>query len=74
MTMVLRNLVHIIVLSGAYISILSSYCRLQVRLNGAATFIGKVGLFVAVLLFFVLFIRYHSLQLSFWFVIYVYLT
>jgi Ca2+-transporting ATPase len=31
---------------------------LQVRLNGVATFIGKVGLSVAVLVFLILFIRY----------------
>jgi hypothetical protein len=30
---------------------------LQVRLNGVATFIGKVGLSVAVLVFLILFIR-----------------
>jgi Ca2+-transporting ATPase len=35
---------------------------LQVRLNGVATFIGKVGLSVAILVFIIQFIRYFVLE------------
>lgn len=35
---------------------------LQVRLNGAATFIGKVGLSVAIMVFIIMFIRYFAID------------